>query len=107
MEESSGRWQGTVEVRAVRGAAEIGIVGRLFREYADSLGIDLSFQNFEAELADMPGPYQRPGGDLLIAWREGSAVGCLGIRPLPEPRCCEFKRLYVRSEGRGFSIGKA
>jgi putative acetyltransferase len=94
-------------IRPARLDEEVRIAGCLFREYGNSLGIDLSFQNFEAELAEMPGKYTPPEGELLLAWRDEFAIGCLGIRPLAEAGCCEFKRLYVRAEGRGTGVGRA
>jgi ribosomal protein S18 acetylase RimI-like enzyme len=84
----------------------------LFYAYAKSLGIDLAFQNFDAEMAAMPGKYAPPEGELLLARNAaGQPVGCVGLRPLPSTdtsaRICEMKRLYVTPAGRGTGIGKA
>ncbi|KAL0573672.1 hypothetical protein V5O48_008284 [Marasmius crinis-equi] len=84
-------------------------VATLFTEYANTLAIDLSFQNFSEELEALPGKYAADqGGCLFLARRTGSdsAIGCVALRPTSPPDTCEIKRLYVRSEGRGMSIGK-
>lgn len=80
----------------------------LFRIYAQSLGIDLQFQDFDNEMSSMPGKYSPPTGALYLARNnEGQAVGCVGLRPLSIPNHCEMKRLYVDPKGRGMGVGKA
>jgi putative acetyltransferase len=84
-------------------------VRALFREYARSLNVDLCFQNFEAELAELPGDYARPHGHLLVAYVDGSLAGCAGFRRISNvdyANACEMKRLYVRSAFRRFGLGR-
>jgi ribosomal protein S18 acetylase RimI-like enzyme len=78
----------------------------LLREYAAALGFDLCFQGFEEELAGLEVQYARPGGALLLACDGSTLVGCVGLRRF-EPGIGEMKRLYVRPQYRGRSIGRA
>jgi ribosomal protein S18 acetylase RimI-like enzyme len=81
----------------------------LFREYALALGIDLCFQNFEAELAALPGDYAEPQGTLLLAFVDDELAGCGAFRPLTDvdhANACEMKRLYVRRAFRRFGLGR-
>ncbi len=80
-------------------------IRKLFLEYSESLGIPLDFQNFEAELAGLPGAYLPPEGALLLATDEGKSAGCVAMRNLGE-NVCEMKRLYVRQSWRGSKLGR-
>ena len=80
----------------------------LFTEYAKSLNIDLTFQDFSSELSSMPGKYSPPSGALFLARNVADeAIGCVGLRPLQQAGICEMKRLYVAPAGRGTGVGKA
>ncbi|AQQ06206.1 GNAT family N-acetyltransferase [Roseibium algicola] len=83
-------------------------IRHLFRAYVDWLGIDLSYQGFEEELAGLPGKYAPPSGALFLAKdEEGSVLGCVGLRAFGKDGACEMKRLYVLPDGRGKGVGGA
>ena len=80
-------------------------VRQLFEDYAASLAIDLSFQDFARELSTLPGDYAPPGGILLLALIDGAAAGCVAVRPVDDTRC-EMKRLHVRPAFQGLGCGR-
>jgi len=85
---------------------ELGQVRALFIEYSNSLEFDLSFQDFQKELDDLPGDYAAPSGRLLLGVYDSDSAGCVGLRRISD-EICEMKRLFVRPQCRGLGIGKA
>lgn len=95
------------EIAPARSAADIAAVVGLFRAYAASLDVDLGYQGFEDEVAGLPGKYAPPAGELLLArGDDGSALGCVALRPMDEAGSSEMKRLYVLPAGRGMGLGR-
>ena len=101
--------QHCVTVTSATTAQDMTQAAELFREYADSLGLDLAFQNFNHEIAHLPGEYAPPRGSLLLAYVDHALAGCCALRPLDTfdtPNAAEMKRLYVRKAFRGFGLGR-
>jgi GNAT superfamily N-acetyltransferase len=94
-----------LRIAAADSPDEIAAVRALFLDYARSLGVSLGFQDFDHELATLPGRYAPPRGRLLIARQGGDIVGCVALRPL-DAECCEMKRLYLRPTCRGQGGGR-
>jgi putative acetyltransferase len=90
-------------------AQDLAATAEIFREYAIGLGVDLCFQDFDAELADLPGDYAPPRGVLLLASVDEAVAGCCAFRPLDSSdyvNAAEMKRLYVRPAFRGLGLGR-
>lgn len=85
--------------------AEIANARDLFLEYANSLNFSLCFQNFDEELATLPGHYAPPRGRLFLGEYEGQLAACVALRALGE-KVCEMKRLYLRPVFRGKGLGR-
>ena len=99
----------SIEIVAPNSENEFDALREIFREYAASLAIDLAFQDFEHELATLPGEYAPPRGTLLMATVDGELAGCCALRPMDTvdyPNASEMKRLYVRPAYRGLGLGR-
>src|SRR3954469_3238071 len=96
----------TLHLEQAEAPEQIALARILFQEYGASLGFSLCFQNFDKELAGLPGDYAPPKGRLLIAYLEGEAAGCVALHEF-EAGISEMKRLYVRPAFRGKRVGLA
>jgi putative acetyltransferase len=94
-----------LQIAQAESPAQVAQARELFVEYAQSLGFNLCFQNFDKELAGLPGDYAPPEGRLLLAECEGQLAGCVALHKL-EPGICEMKRLYLRPLFRGKGLGR-
>lgn len=79
---------------------------KLFREYERWLGLSLCFQNFDEEVATLPGEYAPPDGRLLLAFSDERLAGCVALRRIGEDSG-EIKRLFLRPEFRGQGLGSS
>jgi ribosomal protein S18 acetylase RimI-like enzyme len=70
----------------------------LILEYAKETGVDLSFQNFDDEIASLDTFYEA----ILIAEND---AGCVALRRIDD-QTGEMKRLYVRPVFRGRGVGE-
>jgi GNAT superfamily N-acetyltransferase len=99
-----------ITLRAPETPQQFELARQIFSEYARSLGVDLCFQDFDSELAGLPGDYAEPTGQLLLAYVDGQLAGCGAMRAAADsdyPNACEMKRLFVRPAYRGFGLGRA
>ncbi|HEX8368929.1 MAG TPA: GNAT family N-acetyltransferase [Pyrinomonadaceae bacterium] len=93
-----------IEIIQAETPAQIEQTRALFREYEAWLGMSLCFQNFDEEIAHLPGKYAKPDGRLFLASVDENLAGCIALRKLQEG-ICEMKRLFVREDFRGQKIG--
>ncbi len=95
-------------ITPARQVSDFASAATLFQDYTRSLGRDLSYQSADAERQGLPGKYAPPSGELLLArLSDGTPVGCVALRPIDPPGCCEMKRLYVSPAARGMGVGGA
>lgn len=93
-------------IRRAETPADLDAARQLFREYVNELDFELDFQDFEEEMAALPGPYETPAGAILLAEVDDDPVGVVAVKPLDEHGVCEMKRLYVRPAYRERGIGR-
>lgn len=95
-----------VEIVDAGDPADIAHVRALLLEYAASLDVDLHFQQFDREVAELPGHYTPPGGTLLLAYVDHAVAGCIAVHAWQPPDVAEIKRLFVRPGFRGLQLGE-
>ena len=98
-----------ITLSPVQDGTELNLIRDIFREYAATLAVDLSFQDFEDELRKLPGEYALPRGTLVLARVDDEVAGCCALRPADTadyPNAAEMKRLFVRKPFRGFGLGR-
>ena len=95
-------------VEQIASAEDLRDAMSMFEAYAASLPVDLAYQDFDVELASLPGKYAPPRGALLLARGiDGVPLGCVALRPLDERGTCEMKRLFIAPAARGMHLGSA
>lgn len=99
---------GAFDIAPARSGDDFETTREMFSEYQQWLNVDLCFQDFENELAGLPGKYQPPAGEIYIARDQGAVAGIIAVRPVgdPDEKMCEMKRLYVRPAWRGRGLGR-
>ena len=95
-----------IEIFQAETPGQINEARLLFREYEKWFGLNLCFQNFDEEVANLPGNYVKPAGRLLLVSVDGKIAGCVALRAITED-ICEMKRLFVRPEFQGAGVGKS
>lgn len=95
-----------IDLVKVKTDEQLDNIRELFKEYEESLGFDLHFQDFNEEYAGLPGEYAPPDGCLLLALYKDLVAGCVALRKMQEG-ICELKRMYVRPQYRRKGIGRA
>lgn len=98
-----------VELHIPESASDWADIRQLLLDYAGALGVDLCFQGFDRELAQLPGAYAAPRGTMRLARVDGAAAGCCALRALDTvdyANACEMKRLYVKPQFRGLGLGR-
>lgn len=98
-----------IEILSPRHEADLLQTKEIFLTYAKAINIDLCFQDFDTELANLPGDYSPPRGALLLAWVDQKLAGCCAMRPIDSSdyaNAAEMKRLFVRPEFRGLGLGR-
>ena len=103
--EDTERGSEMIEIIQAETQPQINEARTLFREYEGWLGMDLCFQGFEEELANLPGKYVPPEGRLFVAYADGDLAGCIALRKLDDG-ICEMKRLFVRENFRSLGLGR-
>ncbi|HKO99071.1 MAG TPA: GNAT family N-acetyltransferase [Pyrinomonadaceae bacterium] len=93
-------------IKQVETAEDIQATRQLFEEYVSELGVSLCFQNYDKEVAELPGEYRPPTGRLYFATENNEAAGCIALRKLDD-EVCEMKRLFVRPQYRANRLGRA
>src|SRR6218665_1822598 len=94
-----------ITIQKIASTEDLEEIKTLFREYVAFLGINLSFQSFEEELAKLPAKYAEPEGSIFLARVDGASAGCVALWKLEEG-VCEMKRLYLRPDFQGLGLGK-
>jgi len=96
------------DIRPARSATDMDVAREMFREYQQWLDVDLCFQDFDSELAGLPGKYAPPEGEIFISRDADAIAGIVALRPVGDPadKRSEMKRLYVRENWRGHGLGR-